>query len=855
MSSDNKPFVVWEDKTPGNWDIFFSKWNGSAWTKGDGLTPGPENISNNGTPSTNAKIRLSSDNKPFIVWEDTNIYFTKWNGTNWTCADGVTPGHENISNAVFLSSEPQMELTTDNKPNVIWNSTEVYFTKWDSGAWRKANGALGYEDISNTTGNSINQRFKLSSDGKPNIIWQDDTPGNYDIFFTKWNSSVWTKADSTTLGHDNLSNTTSDSYYPEMDLTSDNRPMVVWEERNSSTNYEVYFTNWNGSAWTKANGTTPGWENLSNTSDYSEEPKIEVSSDNKPYITWKDGLYDIKFTKWNGTSWTKADGFTPGCDFISLAYILKDHPQMKLSSNNLPFVVYEGAPSDWDILFSRWSGYLSNKQAQSKKINTANATINKATLTASHNLNGGAINYFLSANGGINWEPVTTGVEHTFTHQGNDLRWKAVLSTTNPNRTPLIDSLNINYSVADNQGPTGSIVINSGETYTHSRTVPLLLQAQDNVEIYYMIVSNDPNFTGASWDAWESSKTWTLTEGDGEKTVYVRYKDLAGNTSPVYSDSIYLVTKKSLERLYGDTRYETAVAISQKGWLNGAATVVVARGDLFPDALAGAALAYKSNGPILLTNSVYLTESTQKEVSRLKAKNVYILGTEDAVSKKVETDLEEKCSIAVANIKRLGGDTRYDTAAAIAHELGSPANKTAIIATGENYPDALAAASISAFKGMPILLVRGDIGQVPSPTEKALIDLGIKSAVITGQEDVVPTSIKEKIESMQITTTRFGGNTRYDTCYQIADWALKNQGMDKTAINIAVGENFPDALTIGPLAAKKKSVVVLVREFIPSAINDFLNSYKDVIYLVYIAGGPDVVSTDVENQIKKVLGI
>lgn len=309
---------------------------------------------------------------------------------------------------------------------------------------------------------------------------------------------------------------------------------------------------------------------------------------------------------------------------------------------------------------------------------------------------------------------------------------------------------------------------------------------------------------------------------------------------------------KTLSRLFGDTRYETGVEISKKGWGN-ADNVVLARGDMFPDALAGAPLAAKLNAPLLLTNSDKLNSSTSAEMKRLKAKTVYILGTADAVSQQVEKDITDQLGISATNIKRIGGDTRYETAGEIGKNLNPPANKTAIIAYGENYPDALAGASMAAYQGMPILLVKQDA--VPAATQEVLKTLKISKSIIVGQADVVSTGVENWLNSNGYCPTRLGGDDRYITCQLIADHALKNMGMNANSIGVALGENFPDALTLGPLAGKFRAPVLLVRDtFIPDKIKEFITTHKNDTYQVYIAGGSDVVSDGVADEIKTTIG-
>ena len=93
----------------------------------------------------------------------------------------------------------------------------------------------------------------------------------------------------------------------------------------------------------------------------------------------------------------------------------------------------------------------------------------------------------------------------------------------------------------DSTIPTGTITINSGDTYTNSRTVTLSLSALDSLSgISTMQISEDPAFTGASWDSYAASTAFTLAATDGTHTVYVRYRDAVGNTSSAYSDTIIL---------------------------------------------------------------------------------------------------------------------------------------------------------------------------------------------------------------------------------------------------------------------------------------------------------------------------
>jgi hypothetical protein len=94
----------------------------------------------------------------------------------------------------------------------------------------------------------------------------------------------------------------------------------------------------------------------------------------------------------------------------------------------------------------------------------------------------------------------------------------------------------------DNVAPTGTVIINGNAAATKTTTVTLTLSASDTQgAVTQMRFSNDGTTFSAS-EAYATSKTWALTSGDGTKTVYVQYQDVAGNWSTAATDTIVLDT-------------------------------------------------------------------------------------------------------------------------------------------------------------------------------------------------------------------------------------------------------------------------------------------------------------------------
>lgn len=302
--------------------------------------------------------------------------------------------------------------------------------------------------------------------------------------------------------------------------------------------------------------------------------------------------------------------------------------------------------------------------------------------------------------------------------------------------------------------------------------------------------------------------------------------------------------EKTILRLAGEDRYQTAVEISKNGW-NTSETVIVTRGDLFPDALAGGSLAGKYNSPILLTWTSELHPSTKEEMVRLKAKSAIILGSENAVSKNVEESIR---ALGITNITRIGGDDRYDTAGLIAKALDSTGEKTALIATGENFPDALSSASYAYFKRIPLFLVGND--KISPEIQQAFSTLSIKKVIPVGGTDVVPDGyVNWFVQKGATVETRLSGDDRYGTAKAIADYGV-SKGMSASKVYLVTGENFPDALACAPLAGKNNSVILLTSNtLLRRQVKEWITSNKTNINFVYIAGGPDVVSDGVKDEI------
>lgn len=234
-------------------------------------------------------------------------------------------------------------------------------------------------------------------------------------------------------------------------------------------------------------------------------------------------------------------------------------------------------------------------------------------------------------------------------------------------------------------------------------------------------------------------------------------------------------------KIVGKNRYETAAKIAdQMGSYN---TVILVNSDKsMADGLSAASLSGKKNAPILLVKKNSIPSETMARLE--KAENVYIIGGNNVISKKVENQLKGK------KITRISGKDRYDTSAKIANLLGD--YDTAFIVNGaKGEADAMSVSSVAAKYGAPILLTNGK-------TSKHLKKANVRYFVIGGKA-VVSRALEDRYDA-----DRISGVDRYSTNRKIIDEFY----YDSKKVYFAKGDTLVDALAVSALA--KEDGVVLV---------------------------------------------
>lgn len=292
----------------------------------------------------------------------------------------------------------------------------------------------------------------------------------------------------------------------------------------------------------------------------------------------------------------------------------------------------------------------------------------------------------------------------------------------------------------------------------------------------------------------------------------------------------FLKSDENFIRLSGKDRYDTSTHVSaflrQKS-----KKIILADGRRYYDALSGGVLS-EGRYPIILVDG-RLSTSQKQEIKRLGVEEAVILGGTSSVDAATEHDLTQ-LGIQRTKIKRIAGSDRYATSLAIAEQAQL---QNLVFASGENFPDALAAGPFAYSNNAAVVLLgstwRQDYGNI--------VDKSTSFYTIGGMSSVNPSLIPKK-------TRVISGNNRYATAVHVADY------MNAQTVILASGTSFPDALSISPVALGMEAPILLSeKDTLSAETAQYLLTHREQIKKVIMIGGQGSLSDEVEKQVKEIL--
>ncbi|MFB2585085.1 cell wall-binding repeat-containing protein [Herbiconiux liukaitaii] len=215
---------------------------------------------------------------------------------------------------------------------------------------------------------------------------------------------------------------------------------------------------------------------------------------------------------------------------------------------------------------------------------------------------------------------------------------------------------------------------------------------------------------------------------------------VAGGVNTI-SPAVEAALKKysaTVERIGGVDRYAVSAAMAAAAFPTGPLQkVYLASGQVFPDALAGAA-ATAGRGPVLLVTKDGVPDPVKAQLARLAPSEIVVLGGPNTISEAVLATLPRS-----ATVTRVGGADRFAVSANVSAANFDPHVGTAYVASGAVFPDALSGSAAAIANHAPVLLVTRD--GIPEAVAAELERLKPRRIVVLGGSATVSDAVQSDL--------------------------------------------------------------------------------------------------------------
>ncbi|MDT8301844.1 MAG: hypothetical protein RQ760_10205, partial [Sedimentisphaerales bacterium] len=289
LDSNDKPYIVWQDKRNGNWDIYFSTYDGTNWSTEDMIHDPNDN--NQVNPAI--AIDGQTPNQIYVAWQDDcagnqEIYIANSDD------DFANKIVKRITADAFDQIEPAITIDSANAVYIVWTDNRNLATNGTDIYGAASNSTVAWDNVLvvSDTKNQTNPVVAAEEAGTIlHLLWVDDTDPNGTIFYA-----------STTDGLQGPLTVNSDvvdvderkyaQKEPAIFVTgstgNDLRVYASWQDwRNVDTtnpdDKDIYFAELSSSLGTNIFVGDGG------TNSYQGEPAIGVCKLGFPYLVWTDG--------------------------------------------------------------------------------------------------------------------------------------------------------------------------------------------------------------------------------------------------------------------------------------------------------------------------------------------------------------------------------------------------------------------------------------------------------------------------------------------------------------------------------------------------------------------------------------
>lgn len=397
----------------------------------------------------------------------------------------------------------------------------------------------------------------------------------------------------------------------------------------------------------------------------------------------------------------------------------------------------------------------------------------------------------------------------------------------------------------------------------------------------------------------------TSAASTGPVTATVSNTDTATATTTTLASAVKVFAViNAAPPIYGETAVDTSASLFESNActyaLNSSGAVgtsgstvtsaVLATSENFPDALSASYLASALHTSVIVTPTAAVAQVTLNALRFEGVQNVFVVGGPLAISAADVSTLEATPAYncggltttgADLTVQRIYGQTQYGTAEQVAEyvspsAIGTPSVpgayggmyndttgsngttaadavtgvKTAILAVGTNYPDAMAASAMAYNNHLPVLLTQ--TASLAPEAEAAIVNLGIKQVIVMGGPLAISNNVVTQLMGLGVSTFRIAGIDATDTAQLLAQFELNisstaankanaaNAGAitagnaspavadglgwtDAKGLIVSRGDYYTDALSASALAGMSQTPIVLTEN--PTTVGQYLTKF------------------------------
>ncbi|WP_420439502.1 cell wall-binding repeat-containing protein [Candidatus Poriferisodalis sp.] len=287
-------------------------------------------------------------------------------------------------------------------------------------------------------------------------------------------------------------------------------------------------------------------------------------------------------------------------------------------------------------------------------------------------------------------------------------------------------------------------------------------------------------------------------------------------------------------RYGGSDRYATSLLVAEAVAADAGGElewVVMVSGLSWHEAVVAASVAGHLGAPVLMTPPNAVRSDALDFLERVGASKVLLVSSGTGVARTITEAVDDRLRQAEVAVERIGGGDRYRTGVAVAERLGVvgalSGARTAIIASGEVFADALVAGPLSAHGGHPVLLTPS--AELHASVADYLVRERMEHVVLMGGHAALSQAVEDAIGGLGISTDRIAGASRFETATKTAVYAAgrsSDECFAQARIGLARARVPFDSFSAAPLLARRCAALVLTN---PGEVPQSTAGYLDTV--------------------------